>query len=363
MKRICFFSGDITNSGGTERVATIIANNLLKYKVFEVYILSLVEKKDTPFFVLDNQIVHEALYDSPIRGITHIFGIVNRTKKYIRKNNIDVLIDIDGILDMYSIPVKFLTGVKVISWEHFNYFQNPVVPYRKITRKMAARWADLIVVLTNEDKGYYQENLKLKCPVYSIGNPIIYDVNPTEYNSNNKLLLSVGRLTYQKGFDMLVDVAKKVLPKYPDWKWVILGEGEDRDLLESKIKEYQLEDRLVLKGNVSNVSEYYQQAGIFVMTSRFEGLPMTLLETKPYKIPIVSFACKTGPADLIVDSVNGYLIEENNIDSMSEKLVGLMGDRELRIIMSAHANDGMEKFELDYIMKQWVTILADEEVI
>ena len=86
---------------------------------------------------------------------------------------------------------------------------------------------------------------------------------------------------------------------------------------------------------------------------------MTLLETKPYKIPIVSFACKTGPADLIVDSVNGYLIEENNIDSMSEKLVGLMGDRELRNNMSAHANDGMEKFELDYIMKQWVNLLSE----
>ena len=363
MKRICFFSGDITNSGGTERVATIIANNLLKYKVFEVYILSLVEKKDTPFFDLDNQIIHEALYDSPIRGITHIFGIVNRTKKYIKKNNIDALIDIDGILDMYSIPVKFLTGVKVISWEHFNYFQNPVVPYRKITRKMAARWADSIVVLTDEDKGYYEDNLNLKCPIFSIGNPIINDISASEYNSNNKMLLSIGRLTYQKGFDMLVDIAKQVLPQCTDWKWLILGEGEDRELIESKIKEYQLEDRLILKGNVSNVSEYYKQAGIFVMTSRFEGLPMTLLETKPYRIPLVSFACKTGPADLIIDSVNGYLIEENNIDGMSEKLIGLINNRELRNNMSAHANDRMEKFELDNIIQQWLTILADEEVI
>ena len=96
-------------------------------------------------------------------------------------------------------------------------------------------------------------------------------------NINSKQIVSVGRLTYQKGFDILCDVAKDVLSKNPDYKWIILGDGEDKEKLQSKIKEYNLQDRLILKGKVSNVEDYYENSALYVMTSRFEGLPMTLL--------------------------------------------------------------------------------------
>ena len=86
---------------------------------------------------------------------------------------------------------------------------------------------------------------------------------------------------------------KDVLKKNPDYKWLILGDGEDKEKLENKIKEYNLEDKLILKGKVSNVEDYYKNSALYVMTSRFEGLPMTLLEAKNFKLPIVSFDCQT----------------------------------------------------------------------
>ena len=165
MKNICFFSGDITNSGGTEKVASIIANDLSKNKEYKISFVSLTEKKKVPFFYINSKIKRHKLYDKPIRGITHILGICYKLKSIVKNENIDILIDIDGILDMYSLVVKLFTKVKVISWEHFNYYQHPHVKYRNYTRKLAGRFANGIVTLTNEDKGYYEKNIKIKCPI------------------------------------------------------------------------------------------------------------------------------------------------------------------------------------------------------
>ncbi len=354
---ICFFSGDITRGGGTERVAVIIANELCRSRKYNVSVLSLEERNESPFYKIDQVIRTYKLYKHLNRGIVHIVGIIGKLIRHIKRDNVDVLIDIDGILDIYSLPAKFFTKIRVISWEHFNFYQNPFVPYRKLSRKMAARWADAIITLTEEDKGYYQQNLNLRCPIQCIYNPIIWDGKEHCYHKDSNLILSVGRLTYQKGFDRLVEIAKKVLPKHPEWTWVILGEGEEREFLEKKIKEYHLREQLILKGNVNHVEPYYEQAAFLVMTSRYEGLPMTLLETKPYRLPLISFRCKTGPEELIEDGNNGYLIEENNIQKMTEAVEKLIQDQSMRIIFSEQATKDLEKFQLQAIVRQWEQLL------
>ena len=359
MKNICFFSGDITNSGGTERVGTIIANELTKIKDYKISFVSLTEKRKAPFFEISPKIKRYVLYEKTVRGITHIVPICNRLKNVVKKNNIDILIDIDGILDMYSLIVKLFTKVKVISWEHFNYYQHPTVDHRKYTRKLAGSFADAIVTLTNEDKGYYKENIKIKCPIECIHNPVMNLDKNYEYDLDSKILLSVGRLTYQKGFDILLDVANIVLKKHLDWKWIILGEGEDRQILEEKIKKLDLEGKVVLKGNVSNVDDYYKASSIFILTSRFEGLPMTLLETKPFKLPIVSFDIKTGPKECIIDKKNGYLIKNFEVEDMAEKIDNLIENKYLRKNFSNNALEDVEKFKLESIMKKWHVLLEN----
>ena len=173
----------------------------------------------------------------------------------------------------------------------------------------------------------------------------------------SKQILSVGRLTHQKGFDLLCEVAKEVLAQNPEWTWVIIGEGEDRAMLEQKIKEYHLENRLILEGNQKEMEPYYRNSSLYVMTSRYEGLPMTLLEAKSYQLPIVSFDCQTGPVDIIQDSVDGYLINDFNQKEMVNRINHLIQDQALRASLSQQSQINLHKFEMENIIPKWINIL------
>lgn len=349
------FSGDITRSGGTERVASIIANELNKQ--YNISFVSLTERQENPFFQLDNNISRYVLYEKEVTGKLHFFGYINRLKKVVNEHNINILIDIDGIIDMYAVPVKWLTGVKIVSWEHFNLYHHPSLKLRNIVRKFAVKYVDAIVVLTEQDKAYYQQAFELKCPIAAIHNPVMYAENGSAYNIASKIIMSVGRLTYQKGFDRLVDVAEIVLSDTEDWKWLIYGEGEEHNQLQEEINKRGLQDKLILMGNVDDIDNRYSQAAMFVMTSRYEGLPMTLLEAKYYHLPIVSFDIKTGPRECILNNVNGYLVEDNDIKAMAEYINNLIGDEQKRLDFANKSLKDTEKFESTYIIDKWKKLI------
>lgn len=355
---IGFFSGDITRSGGTENVSVMIANELSQKTDYEISFISLFEERDIPFFSINPAIQRFRLYPTAAHGIQHYFDTCKRLRNIVATKHIDVLIDIDCILDMYSLPLR-KTGVKVVSWEHFNYLQNPDVPYRRLTRRWAARSADAIVTLTETDKKLYQSNLKLKCPIVAIPNPMEMPDSPASYDADSHLILSSGRLTYQKGFDLLVEVASKVLPGHPDWTWMILGEGEDRPMLEQKIRDAHLDGRLVLKGRVDDVDSYYRRSAMFVMTSRFEGLPMVLLEAKAHRLPLVSFDCPTGPAEIIEDGVNGTLVPPGDVDSMAAAVNELIESQAKRVEYSAMSGSNANRYDINTIMQNWIRILHE----
>ncbi|WP_428855904.1 glycosyltransferase family 4 protein [Bifidobacterium dentium] len=353
---IGFFSGDITRSGGTENVSIMIANELLARTYYEISFVSLFEEHDSPFFSIDPSIRRFELYPTVTHGMQHYFDTCRRLRNIVDNQHIDVLIDIDGILDMYSLPVKHSTGVKVVSWEHFNYLQNPGVPYRKLTRRWAARRADAIVTLTETDRKLYEGNLKLKCPIMAIANPM---GTPTEvsYDADSRLILSSGRLTYQKGFDLLVKVASKVLPNHPDWQWMVLGEGEDRPVLEQMIHDASLDNQLVLEGRVDDMDSYYRRSAMFVMTSRFEGLPMVLLEAKAHRLPLISFDCPTGPSEVIEDGVNGAVVPLGDIDTMAATINTLIDDRAKRVEYSSMSGSNAERYDMATIFDGWRWLL------
>lgn len=355
---VCFFSGDITRSGGTERVSSLVANELVKNKKINICFLSLWEEKEQVFFTLHSDINRYVLFNKPTTG-KNILKYIIKIKKFVREQQIDILIDIDGILDVYSIPAVKRTKCKIVSWEQFNYYQNPDGNLRKITRKLAAKNADAIVVLTKEDEGYYKENLEIKHIIRHIYNPIILRNSQYHYDENSKTIISAGRLTYQKGFDLLVDVAEIVLKKYPDWEWILVGEGEDRLLLENKIKEKGLEERLVLLGNVNNIDEYYEKSSMYVLTSRFEGFGLVLTEAKAHNLPCISFKCSAGPAEIILNEKNGFLVENFSVNDMAEKICKLISDKKLRVEFSKKALQDTEKFEIKKIERQWMELFEE----
>ena len=354
---ICFFSGDVTRSGGTENVAITIANELNKKEEYNVSFVSLTERKKETFFNIDKTIPRYVLYKKESEGLIHFLGHIIRLRKVVKKYDIDVIIDIDGIIDMYSVPTKWLTKVKVVSWEHFNLYHHPTPKLRKKVRKHFAKHLDAIITLTEQDKENYERELDLRCPVIAIHNPIEQRELNDSYNIDSKIIISVGRLTYQKGFDRLVDIADKVLHKHSDWEWHIYGEGEDRDILSENIEERNLVNQLKLMGNVSDIDQRYKNASMFAMTSRFEGLPMTLLEAKYYKLPIISYDIETGPRDCILDGVNGYLVKENDIETFINRMEDLIDNPEKRKAFSDKSKEDTEKFELNSIIQKWSHML------
>ena len=359
MKKICFLSGDMSRSGGTERVLAIIANELCKKEdLFEIHILSTVNENMTSFFPLDKRIKQSRiLNDKALNFKKQYFKVVKGIRNYIKKNNIDVFIDVEVISSIFSIPATRFTKTKHIAWEHFNFYENNGSSLRALARKIDGRFSDYIITLTEEDKNNYLNNLKIKGKIDYIYNPMENEKSGN-CNINSKQIVSVGRLTYQKGFDILIDVANDVLKKNPDYKWLILGDGEDKEKLENKIKEYNLEERLILKGKVSNVEDYYKNSALYVMTSRFEGLPMTLLEAKNFKLPIVSFDCQTGPSEIIRNNINGYLVKANDTKGMTNKVNSLLKDNEKLKEFSDKAEIDIDKFNLVSITNKWTNILS-----
>lgn len=345
----------MSRSGGTERCTALIANELSKYAEYKVFIIDISNTKKTVFFdILPGiEIFH-------LKGKNILMNILS-LMKFIIQNKINVMINVEAMLGIYSVPAAVFTGVKNIIWEHGNFYQKQCRSIDKV-RALEIRLCDYYITLTERDKQNFEKHFKGKCRVEYIYNPAEVMTDIPAYKGNTKTILSVGLVREIKGFDMLVDVANIVLKKHPEWKWLIYGNTDTNppeyvEGIRNKISEYGLNDKLLFKGSTNEIYKCYENADIMVMTSRMEGLPMTLLEAKSYKLPIVSFDIETGPGEIVDDSVNGFLIKTYEIESMAEKICMLIENEELRQQFSDNAYIGIEKFDKDNIIKKWLEII------
>ena len=163
----------------------------------------------------------------------------------------------------------------------------------------------------------------------------------------------------EKGYDLLVEVAKKVLPSHPEWEWHLYGTGDTFDEIHQKVVEYNLTSQLIQKGNVKDVYKLYNEYAFLVLPSYREGLPLVLLEAKASGLPMVSFDVTTGPREIVEEGKDGYLIPPYDLDKMANRIELLTDSEERRIAFSNHTISGVKKFEKEEIYRQW-TNLIDE---
>ena len=353
---ICFFSGDVTRNGGTERVSITIANELAKEKEWKVSFLSLVEQRETPCYEISREIRRDALGKKWLSPGPAYLPLIPKVRKYLKEREIDLIIDIDVVLDVLSVPAAKGLKTKVLSWEHSNCAYELGILYRKVIVKCFTKRTDQLVTLTPGDALAFQKLFGRKERITSIYNPASLPKLP-EGNRRENWLITAGRLVPGKGMDLLTAVAKKVLTDFPDWKWMLCGEGPEREMLLDFCKREGLEERLVLLGYVPKVEEWLARAKVFVLTSRAEGLPMCLLEARSCGLPCVSFNVPTGPADLISDGVNGWLIKPFDCGDMAAKLERMMGDPELLEKMAANADKGLDPFLPSEVMGEWKKLI------
>ncbi len=352
MKKICFFSGDITRSGGTERVATMIANELAKQEKYEICFLSLCEQAKTVFFPLESKIIRYKLGQKWIQPGPGYLPLIPKIRRFLKEQKIDIIVDIDIVLDCLTIPAAYGLITKVVSWEHFNCLFEMSVLYRKLILKYSVRHSDYVVTLTERDKEDYAKLTKRVHNIEAIYNPMELKCDITSREQQNHII-TVGRLVPEKGMEYLMEVAQKVLTRHVDWKWYVVGDGSERVTLERYIEEHDLGNQLILTGLVSNVDEYLEQAKVFVLTSKSEGLGMCLLEAKAHDLPCVSFDVPTGPNEIIEDGINGYLISPFDCDAMVEKINDLITNEELRKQFADMAKSNIQKFEMVSIINKW----------
>lgn len=217
---------------------------------------------------------------------------------------------------------------------------------RKIEK--VVRELDAFVVLNNNEKEAWQDIRIAEVIPNSLP---FYPEQPStlEYPK----VLCVSRLEYEKGIDRLIEVWQIVCRKHPEWKLDIIGEGTLQEYLQNLIKENELESYIHLKSATQNIEEQYQKNSMLVMTSRFEGFPMVLLEAMGYGLPCVCYDCPYGPRSIIENGKNGFLIKEGEKELMADKICLLIENESMRKNMGKNAYKDIRKFSQKNIMEKW----------
>lgn len=354
MKKITFFIHNMYKMGGTERVVSLIANRLSKE--YEVEIISLHKEYEKPFYKIEDNIKIRSILGKELQPIKLYYPyLLHETRKFLKNYHTDVFI-CAGMGDV-GLTIFMHKRCKYIAWEHFYSNQGKVGGVMWFGRVLSAKYADNIVVLTKKDMEINIKRFKTLEKVVQIYNPFIFKANNKMYDINSKKIVSCGRFTKQKGYDMLIDVAEKVFSKHPDWIWDIYGDGEEMNNIKYLIERKHLENNVILKGRTNKMDDVYREYAMFVLTSRFEGFAMVNIEAHNAKLPIVSFNCNCGPDEIIQEGINGYLIECFDIDKMAEKINYLIENSDIRLKMSNNTMLDKEKLMMENVIDKWKEIL------
>ncbi|MCT4137934.1 glycosyltransferase family 4 protein [Elizabethkingia anophelis] len=361
------------NSGGMERVLANKANYLTELG-YDITIITTDQRERSPYFQLDPRIKNIDLginyTDNNNRGLLHKLLSYPRKQKMHRQKLQNILIELkaDIVISMFDNDASFIYKIKDGSRKileiHFSRFKRLQYGRKGVWKivnllrsnadlKLVKQY-DRFVVLTHEDKSYWSNLTNIEV----IPNANSF-VSSKQADLESKRVIAVGRYDYQKGFDDLINVWKGVYAKHPDWSLDIFGHGPLKDELQSLIDRLGLTKTIHLCAPVKNIEQEYLNSSILAMTSRYEGLPMTLLEAQVCGLPLVSYACKCGPRDIIKDGINGYLIEENDQKEMIQKLIHLMNDEKFRKQMGDASYRFSDNYSEDRIMQQWIDLFKE----
>lgn len=352
--RIAIVCSRLDVPGGIER-AIVNTANLFQSKGHQVTILVLDACGNT-FYPLNEKV---RLLQLPLDfGITTKGNMITRKLRFVKHLsklkqaflNLQPQVII-GTEYSISIPCYLAgkkTGAKIFAWEHHHFYWLKKSRFWNYLNKKIYPRLTAIVCLNKTEGQLFQ---KLGCNTVVIPN---FVSRQNRAVPNSKTILSVGWLNKRKGFEIIPQIAQKVFEKYPDWRWTIIGRGEEEALLKNNITKSRLQDHVLLLPPVSfNLETTYLDAAIYVMTSRFECFPMVLLEAMSHGVPAIAFDCPTGPSFIIRDKVDGLLIEQNNINAMAEAIMDLISNEEKRKAYGYAAYDNINRFSPDKVYALW----------
>jgi GalNAc-alpha-(1->4)-GalNAc-alpha-(1->3)-diNAcBac-PP-undecaprenol alpha-1,4-N-acetyl-D-galactosaminyltransferase len=312
------------------------------------------------FYALSPKILREWLHVKPRRGsvIGAVRVFANRIailRALLRQAKPDVVLSFIDVSNILTILATLGLGVRVVVAERTHPALNDTVsrPW-KVLRRLCYSWSDQVVAQTRDAAAWLER--RCKSPVLVI--PNFLRALPQIALPREFLIIAVGRLTSEKGFDVLLEAFARVRARFPDWRLCIIGEGPERRALTERIAELDLRGRVVLLGEIRDVDTWMARAALLVHPSRREGFPNAVLEGMGMGVAVICADCRSGPAELITDGVNGRLVPVDNLEVLTRVMSELMTDAKLRERLGAQATKVRRDYAQSLLMKKWETCLA-----
>lgn len=374
MKKIVYFVGGLLAPNGMGTILSQKINYLAEHTDYDLYMV-LTEKAGSPWCYkvhprvkwINFDINFDELDTMPFhKKIWHYIGKQRRFRcmfsDYLMKIRPDITVSI------CRREINFITdiqdGSKKIAEIHFarpfyrkfeySFFPNFLNEW--ISKKWIGLFVeklkrlDRFVVLTKEDSFNWPELNNLVV----IPNFVRLDTS-VKSSSTCKRVIAVGRYSWQKGFDILINSWKIVNASYPDWQLNIYGSG-DRALYQKQSDELGLSSVVTCNGPVNNIYEKYSTSSLFVLSSRYEGFGLVLVEAMGVGLPVVSFTCPCGPSDIVEDGETGFLVPFGDVYKLAEKICYLIEHQDVRLAMGEKAIVRSKLFSQEKVMQKWIEL-------
>jgi glycosyltransferase involved in cell wall biosynthesis len=356
--------------GGAERVGASLANHWASTGC-RVTVATLTASA-TDFYAL-HPAVERIAFNLAEESETFIHAISNnarriaelrRVLRQLRPTVAIGMMSVSGIL--LILASLFLSGCAVVVAERSYPPLLPLGRIWRLLRRLVYARSTVVVMQTREGVEWLEREIPRARGV-RIPNPIMVPLNrsapelvPKDVleKSDRKLLLAVGRLTEEKGFDILLEAFASLYAVYHEWDLVIIGEGPLRTTLERHLASLGLEGRAFMPGRTGCLVDWYQRADIFALCSRYEGFPNVLGEAMAHGCAVVSFDCDTGPRDLIRHAIDGLLVPPGNLNALREALGSLMHSENMRREFGKRALEIKGRYSLERIDKLWRGVFA-----
>ncbi|MFD1439565.1 glycosyltransferase family 4 protein [Acinetobacter sp. ANC 4282] len=379
--KLLYFIPNLSTAGGMERVLTKKVNYLAKTGNYNIFIITTdMNEWEAPFFELDDSIkvFKFKLFFNELYGLNiflktlETYRLLRKYREmlefFLNKEKIDFCISMGGkeleFLYKISYPVKkiyeahFSYGIRtrnLLQNKSNSIFWKIIGIIREKQSLVQTKSLDKVVVLTEKSRVDWS---KTNNNVVVIPNPSSISTSNCDYkyNPNSKRVIAVGRLEYEKGFDLLINAWVEVNKKHSDWKLDIYGEGTLRKELQELININNLNDNVNLCGLTNNVALELSKSAFYVLSSRYEGLPMVMLESLTCGIPMVAFDCDTGPRDIIENSDCGFLARNEDVADLSKQIIKMINLGCKRFNLSQNCKNKSQLYSIDRVINIWVSL-------